>query len=351
MAIGTFYLVSILARDLKTLLPSPFLLRVVCSLIAICSALLSIATFALNKTVSSMYLALILSCIFFTVGVSDNLAHPYNDPFPFIGGYFGLLAAVISIWLSFVELINAVFCGGNELIPLGQWKVSIDKTTFVNQRHVSDTARRTPQEYDDENEMNRMFFPTQSKTSEEEITFADADVENTMNNPRNDTQDSQERQARTSATNTTIRLDTTQDRNDNICVPSVDTTIDAMVSDNASRHATQLSTTSSLSSRLKDAVSSYVDYSSVFPSSPATKRMSGSPRRTASSPRSYYYDNKSKSRLPETTIIFPQRLPLAPNLTETETALSVSSPTSSTSDANECVAVSLTSKPNWIMKL
>lgn len=278
-------------------------------------------TFNLNKTISVLYFALILSCTFFTATISNDAAQEINEVFRFIGGYLGMVAAVISIWLSFVELLNENYGGGKELVVLGQWKDSRRIKAVTGQGQPFSIGQRTPQENEGIDTSERIFFNTSPDSSGEEIFFNNADVET----------------ANGSAASGTLNLPTRLGSNDDIRIPALNTSGDQM--------------RLSAGSNLKDAVSSYVAYSSGH--SPTSgnllKRLSGSPRRPSPTSRSLMdYQTKNRystaSNLTETRTHL-RRLPLAPNLKATDTSPSISSATSTSSDYTESLAISLATKP------
>jgi succinate-acetate transporter protein len=327
VAIGTYYIVSIISSESRSVVrPSAPLLRLVCILIAVISLSFFILTFNFNKTISVLYLTLILSCIFFAAATTNDNAQETTESFYYAGGYLGFIAAILSMWLSFVELLNDAYGGGKELVPLGQWQVN---GRFVYQPQSATISQRPSHNNDGPTVTNPKFFRTKSDSSEE-ILFSVADVENDIVVPLPIELSPNSRK-------------TQHGREDGIHVPTLNISGD-QIGDKGN---------------LKDAVSSYVAYSNnqQIPTTTGAllRRLSASPRRRISetSRRTMDYQTK-KNSYPGVNIhdtrTQTQHLPLAPNLTATETVPSVSSASSTSSDYTESIAVSLTTKPFRVLQ-
>jgi succinate-acetate transporter protein len=187
LAVAAFYIVSFVSiKDVSNI--STASIRAVYSIICIATLLLSVITLCLNKTICFLYICLVLSGIFLAIGVDKNtLEQTETIDFQKVGGYFGLVAAAISIWLGFVELINATIGNGNELIQVGQWHFI---ETIYSKDDNDEDRRSSTYDLDNYEATKRKFFPQQHPpyspkselASEHEITFS----RNNNNNNNND---------------------------------------------------------------------------------------------------------------------------------------------------------------------
>mgnify|MGYP003497549058 CR=1 FL=1 len=95
-------------------------IQTVLALLAIVTAMLWTLTFKLNMTLCSLFFLLTTTCALLSAGVN-------NEAVDKAGGWFGIATSANAFWLAFAELINDVYGGGTEIIPLGHFKINLFK--------------------------------------------------------------------------------------------------------------------------------------------------------------------------------------------------------------------------------
>lgn len=115
MSLGTVDIVQLLApREVPK--PNPQALQTMLFLTAIVSFVFWIGTFKLNKTLNLLFFLLGTTLVLLGLGV-------VNETVDKVGGWFGMLTALVAFWLGSAELINDIHGEGKkEIIPLGQFK-------------------------------------------------------------------------------------------------------------------------------------------------------------------------------------------------------------------------------------
>ena len=112
MSIGTVQFVSLLSGgDVKV---NPRAIQAMFFLLALCTVMLWVLTFKMNKTICCLFFLLTTTLVVLCAGVDNKTVDQ-------VGGYIGILTSANAFWLAFVELYNDVFGEGTDRIPLGHW--------------------------------------------------------------------------------------------------------------------------------------------------------------------------------------------------------------------------------------
>jgi succinate-acetate transporter protein len=121
MSLGTVDIIRLVAPR-ETAKPNPQALQAMLFLTSIISFIFWVCTFKLNKTLNMLFFLLTITIVLLGLGV-------VNETVDKVGGWFGMVTALVAFWLAGAELINDIHGEGKkEIIPVGKFESNVFAT-------------------------------------------------------------------------------------------------------------------------------------------------------------------------------------------------------------------------------